>query len=466
MSNDNGNYGFGFDGNGIILPAQNPFQYGGNQGGGQVSINPDPNAIYGQGMGAFGRLGRFAKTPLGSAGVTAGLNMLAGGDPRKALMGSLMGTAQNELLKYGLKQGLGTALGGQALGALGGPLGMAAMAAAPFLMKGISGGIGRLFGRGNSGPSPQEIAMGEAKAGLNNMRGTYGTDMGTGQQMLDKYNPMMEAQISRLNDLASRGLSSDYATRAQAQAAQFAQAGANRAMAGLRGAAGLMGGGNLLGRAAQVQQGLASGAAQGAYGLAQQDLAMQPQYINALQGMIGNQINRGQNLFNQGRSGMMGIDQQMYNLNAQEKARADALAQANRDREAMALGGIANLAGTALGMEQSRGQFNDMMKLYGDGSGIKPMGDGFNPPNPIQAMPDLSGIGSSRIGNYDVPMIPDVPMRPGSGFRPNLQFDIGTIAPQMPNPSVLRRSPRPITLPGGGILDPTFGIGNAGQIRL
>lgn len=431
MSNEYGNYGFGFDENGLTLPAQNPFRYGGNQGGGQVSLNPDPNALYGRGMGAFGRLGKWAgRSPLNSMGLTAGMNILAGGDPRKALMGSVMGTAQNELLKYGLKQGLGTALGGQALGALGGPLGMAAMAAAPFLMKGISGGIGRLFGGGKKGPSAQEIAMGEAKAGLNNMRGTYGTDMGTGQQMLDKYNPMMEAQISRLNDLSSRGLSSDYATRAQAQAAQFAQAGADKAMAGLRGAAGLMGGGNLLGRAAQVQQGLASGAAQGAYGLAQQDLAMQPQYINALQGMIGNQINRGQNLFNQGRSGMMGIDQQMYNLNAQEKARADAISQNNRDREAMALGGIANLAGTALGMEQSRGQFNDMMKLYGDGSGMTRMGDGFNPPDPIIEEPDFGGYGLAPQGNYDMQA------RPGSGFRPEISGGIPDLGLQTQVPGL------------------------------
>jgi len=371
----------------------------------------------GAGNGAYGRLGKFAKSPLGSAGVTAGLNILAGGDPRQAITGSLMGTAKNELLKYGLKQGLGTALGGQALGALGGPLGMAAMAAAPFLLKGISGGIGRLFGGGKKGPSQQELAMGESKANLNNMRGTYGADMGTGQQMLDKYNPMMEAQISRLNDLSSRGLSSDYATRAQAQAAQFAQAGADKAMAGLRGAAGLMGGGNLLGRAAQVQQGLAAGSAQGAYGLAQQDLAMQPQYINALQGMIGNQIGRGQNLFNQGRSGMMGIDQQMYNLNAQEKARADSISQNNRDREAMALGGIANLAGTAMGMEQSRGQFNDMMKLYGDGSEIKAMGDGFMNQDPMMQDPYFGDL-APRGGGF----APQVQAAPRTGFRPDLGY--------------------------------------------
>lgn len=432
----------------------------------QQTSNRTGVGTYGMGNGAFGRLGKWAgRSPWNSMGLTAGMDILAGGDPRKALMSSAMGTAKNELLKYGLKQGLGTALGGQALGALGGPLGMAAMAAAPFLIKGISGGIGRLFGGGHKGPSAQELAMGEAKAGLNNMRGTYGTDMGTGQQMLDKYNPMMEAQISRLNDLSSRGLSSDYATRAQAQAAQFAQAGADKAMAGLRGAAGLMGGGNLLGRAAQVQQGLASGAAQGAYGLAQQDLAMQPQYINALQGMIGNQIGRGQSLFNQGRSGMMGIDQQMYNLNAQEKARADAISQNNRDREAMALGGIANLAGTAMGMEQSRGQFNDMMKLYGDGSGVKQMGDGLNPPMPMEypVGPPTFDV----TGNYDEYATPR------TGFRPELQGVIPapsfpSMMPgiNMPNRQPIRPMFRPTPLAGGGGIDPSFGIGNAGQIRL
>ena len=291
--------------------------------------------------------------------------------------------------------------------------------------------------------------MGEAKAGLNNMRGTYGTDMGTGQQMLDKYNPMMEAQISRLNDLSSRGLSSDYATRAQAQAAQFAQAGADKAMAGLRGAAGLMGGGNLLGRAAQVQQGLAAGSAQGAYGLAQQDLAMQPQYINALQGMIGNQIGRGQNLYNQGRSGMMGIDQQMYNLNAQEKARADSISQNNRDREAMALGGIANLAGTAMGMEQSRGQFNDMMKLYGDGSGMTAMGDGFTNQNPIMQDPNFGGVGLAPQGNYDVQAAP------GTGFRPDISGGMPDLGYQTQVPGLFTNpGPRfpgrryPTTMPG------------------
>jgi len=433
MANEYG--GYGFDENGFVLPSQNPYQYGGNQGGGQVSLNPNPGATYGRGMGAYGRLGKWAgKSPWNSMGLTAGMDMLAGGDPRKALMGSAMGTAKNELLKYGLKQGLGTALGGQALGALGGPLGMAAMAAAPFLIKGISGGIGKLFGHGHKDPSAQQLAMGDAKAGLNNMRGTYGTDMSTGQQMLDKYNPMMEAQISRLNDLSSRGLSSDYATRAQAQAAQFSQAGADKAMAGLRGAAGLMGGGNLLGRAAQVQQGLAQGAAQGAYGLAQQDLAMQPQYINALQGMIGNQVNRGQSLFNQGRSGMMGIDQQMYNLNAQEKARADAMSQNNRDREAMALGGIANLAGTAMGMEQSRGQFNDMMNLYGDGAGVKKMGDGFMNQGPIEQAPDFGGVGLNPQGNYDVQA------GAGSGFRPEISGGIPELPYQMQVPGLFRNS--------------------------
>lgn len=447
MANGYGGYNFGAGG--LETP---------NYGYNTQSINPDYDSyskyqqaagMNGAGNGAYGRLGKFAKSPLGSAGVTAGLNMLAGGDPRQAITGSLMGTAKNELLKYGLKQGLGTALGGQALGALGGPLGMAAMAAAPFLMKGISGGIGRLFGGGNKGPSPQELAMGEAKAGLNNMRGTYGTDMGTGQQMLDKYNPMMEAQISRLNDLSSRGLSSDYATRAQAQAAQFAQAGADKAMAGLRGAAGLMGGGNLLGRAAQVQQGLAAGSAQGAYGLAQQDIAMQPQYINALQGMIGNQIGRGQNLYNQGRSGMMGIDQQMYNLNAQEKARADSISQNNRDREAMALGGIANLAGTAMGMEQSRGQFNDMMKLYGDGSGMTAMGDGFMNQGPMMQDPNFGGVGLAPQGNYDMQA------DPRTGFRPDISGGMPDLGYQTQVPGLFTNpGPRfpgrryPTTMPG------------------
>ena len=427
----------------------NPGDYNNYQQTANQTANKPGAGLYGMANGAYGRLGKFAKSPLGSAGVTAGLNMLAGGDPRKAITGSLMGTAKNELLKYGLKQGLGTALGGQALGALGGPLGMAAMAAAPFLMKGISGGIGRLFGGGNKGPSQQELAMGESKANLNNMRGTYGTDMGTGQQMLDKYNPMMEAQISRLNDLSSRGLSSDYATRAQAQAAQFAQAGADKAMAGLRGAAGLMGGGNLLGRAAQVQQGLAAGSAQGAYGLAQQDLAMQPQYINALQGMIGNQIGRGQNLYNQGRSGMMGIDQQMYNLNAQEKSRADSISQNNRDREAMALGGIANLAGTAMGMEQSRGQFNDMMKLYGDGSGMTAMGDGFMNQGPMMQDPNFGGVGLAPQGNYDMQA------DPRTGFRPDISGGMPDLGYQTQVPGLFTNpGPRfpgrryPTTMPG------------------
>jgi hypothetical protein len=106
-----------------------------------------------------------------------------------------------------------------------------------------------------------------------------------------------------------------------------------------------------------------------------------------------------------------------------------------------------------------------MMKLYGDGAGIGQMGDGFTNQGPVMQNPDFGGIGLNPQGNYGV-------KAKTSGYRPQLQFNgpgfwgSGGVEPSMPNPSILRRNPRPITMPGGGILDPTYGIGNAGQIRL
>jgi hypothetical protein len=438
MANGYGGYNFGSGG----LENQ-------NWGGNSQSINPDPDSYYnyqqaagmnGAGNGFYGRLGKLAKSPLGSMGVTSGLNMLAGGDPRKALMGSIMGTGQNELLKYGLKQGLGTALGGQALGALGGPLGMAAMAASPFLMKGISGGIGRLFGGGNRGPSQQELAMGEAKGNLMGMRGTYGSDVGAGQALRDKYNPMLENQIGRMQELADRGLSSEYNTRQMAGAAANTEAARRAAESRMRATGGMLGGGQALAGYGGINQAAVGGMAQGAYNAAQNNMNQQPGYIQALAGMAGSQINRGDNYYNQGRQGMMGLDQNLYNLNAQEKARADAMSQNNRDREAMALGGIANLAGTAMGMEQSRGQFDDMMKLYGDGAGMRQMGDGFTNQGPMMQNPDFGGVGLNPQGNYDVQA------GAGSGYRPEISGGIPELPYEMQVPGLFRNSgPR---LPG------------------
>jgi hypothetical protein len=152
-----------------------------------------------------------------------------------------------------------------------------------------------------------------------------------------------------------------------AGAAANTESARRAAEARMRATGGMLGGGQALAGYGGINQAAVGGMAQGAYNAAQTNMNSQPGYINQLSGMIGGQINRGQGLFNQGRQGMMGLDQNLYNLNAQEKARADANAQANRAREAQMIGGVANLAGTAAGMEQSRKQNRDYMNmLYGD----------------------------------------------------------------------------------------------------
>jgi len=337
-------------------------------GGMQLAQDPEDfqEGVQGQGGGMMGGGNNFMKSPYGQMLASAGMGMLSGRGIGQSLLGAGMGTAQNELLKYGLKQGLGTALGGQALGALGGPWGMAAMAAMPMISKGLSS-LGRTLGIGGrkSGPSAQEMAMGEAKGNLAGMRGTYGADMGAGQALRDKYNPMLENQIGRMQELADRGLSTEYNTRQMAGAAAQTENARRAAEARMKATSGMIGGGQAVAGFGGINQAAVGGMAQGAYNAAQNNMNSQPGYIQALAGMAGSQINRGDNYYNQGRSGMMGLDQNLYNLNAQEKARADALSQQNRDREANMIGGIMNMAGTAMGMEQSRRSNNDYLTALG-----------------------------------------------------------------------------------------------------
>lgn len=344
----------------------------GYQFGKPVGNNQVANGFQGRSagpMGQFAGVQRALGSPAGRMGTQALMGMMNGQNPGQAAMGAGMDFAQNKAMQYGAKQLLGGALGGQAAGILGGPYGMLAMSALPFLGKGMSS-LGKSLGIGKkSGPSAQDLAMGEAKGNLMNMRGSYGTDMGTGQAMLEKYNPMLESQIGRMQELADRGLSTEYNTRQMAGAAANTESARRAAEARMRATGGMLGGGQALAGYGGINQAAVGGMAQGAYNAAQTNMNSQPGYINQLSGMIGGQINRGQGLFNQGRQGMMGLDQNLYNLNAQEKARADANAQANRAREAQMIGGVANLAGTAAGMEQSRKQNRDYMNmLYGNNS--------------------------------------------------------------------------------------------------
>lgn len=369
--------------------------------------------------GRFAGVQRALGSPAGRIGTQALMGMLNGQNPGQAALGAGLDYGKNELMKYGAKQLLGGAVGGQAAGFLGGPYGMLAMAALPYLGKGISS-LGKSLGIGRrSGPSAQDLAMGEAKGNMMNMRGSYGTDMATGQSMLDKYNPMLEAQIGRMQELADRGLSTEYNTRQLAGAAASTEAARRAAEARMKAAGGMFGGGQALAGYGGINQAAVGGMAQGAYNAAQTNMNSQPGYINQLSGMIGGQINRGQNLFNVGRQGMMGIDQNLYNLNAQEKARADALSQANRAREAQMISGVANLAGTAAGMEQSRKQNRDYMNmLYGndkpssDSTGttnfqysngyIGENGQAFDANrNPVQRI-NAQGLPVDQWGNVDV----------------------------------------------------------------
>lgn len=330
------------------------------------------NGMTGSGMGMMGGGGQFnnfnraMSTPLGRMGTNAIMGMMNGQNFGQAATGAAMDFGKSALMKYGTKQLLGGALGGQAAGFLGGPWGMAAMAAAPMISKGLSS-LGRSLGIGGRkhGPSAQEVAMGEAKGNLAGMRGTYGADMAAGQALRDKYNPMLENQIGRMQELADRGLSTEYNTRQMAGAAANTEAARRAAEARMKATSGMMGGGQALSGFGGINQAAIGAQAQGGYQAAMNNMNSQPGYIQALAGMAGSQIGRGDNYYNQGRSGMMGLDQSLYNLNAQEKARADALSQANRDREANMIGGVMNMAGTAMGMEQARRSNNDYLTALG-----------------------------------------------------------------------------------------------------
>jgi hypothetical protein len=413
----------------IFNPYGNPIQP--RIGGMQLAQDPEDfqEGVQGQGGGQMGGMGNFMKTPWGSMLGSAGMGLASGRSIGESFMNAGMGTAKNELLKYGLTHGLGTALGGKALGALGGPWGMAAMAAMPMISKGLSS-LGRTLGigGGHRGPSAQEMAMGEAKGNLAGMRGTYGADMGAGQALRDKYNPMIENQIGRMQELADRGLSTEYNTRQMAGAAANTENARRAAEARMKATSGMIGGGQAVSGFGGINQAAVGGMAQGAYNAAQTNMNSQPGYIQTLANMAGSQVGRGDNYYNMGRSGMMGLDQSLYSLNAQEKARADALSQANRDREANMIGGVMNMAGTAMGMEQSRRANNEFLTALG----LRPNANsGINSGNvnssPVRQTP------TNPDGSYSV-----MPDTEGS-FSPeyyqapdNRQF--GTRSPEEENP--------------------------------
>jgi len=393
------------------------------------TYNFDPrqmgNGVQGSGMGMMGGGGQFNNfnkamgTPLGRMGTNAIMGILGGQNPGQAALGAGMDFGKSQLTKYATKQLLGGALGGQAAGFLGGPWGMAAMAAMPFLSKGFSS-LGKSLGIGKrSGPSAQELAMGEAKGNLMGMRGSFGTDMATGKSMLDKYNPMLEAQIGRMQELADRGLSSEYNTRQMAGAAANTENARRAAEARMRATGGMVGGGQALSGYGGINQAAVGGMAQGAYNAAQNNMNSQPGYINQLSGMIGGQINRGQGLFNSGRQSMMGLDQNLYNLNAQEKARADAMSQQNRDREASMIGGVMNLAGTAAGMEQSRRQNRDYLNaLFPSGASADASVD-----------PRSAGIADEILRDEAYqgfnPQAPQMSFDPRFGYEPMMPSNVG-----------------------------------------
>lgn len=313
-------------------------------------------------------------------GFLGGLKQYGMGALPNMLFGS-QGGPMASLGKYALRQGLGGA-GMKALGMAIPGLGQAELIGSllPAALGGLSS-LGKSLGIGKrSGPSPQELEMGRYKGNLEGMRGSFGNDMSTGRSMLDKYNPMLENQIGRLQELADRGLSTEYNTRQMAGAASQTEAARRAAEARMKATSGMIGGGQAVSGFGGINQAAVGGMAQGAYNAAINDMNQQPGYINQLSGTIGNQINRGQGLFNAGRQGTMNLDQNMYNLNAQEKARADQLSQANRDREAAAIGGIAQLGATYLGDQANEHQMDRLMRLYGFGDDIPPMPyNGMNP---------------------------------------------------------------------------------------
>jgi len=403
------------------------------------------------------------------------------------LMGQLGNFARQAAPQYLMNQAFGKSLGsGGALGqyalrqALGGAgmkaLGMAipgvnalqlGMAALPFLSKGLSSLGKNLFGGGNRGPSQEQLAMGESKANIANMRGAYGADIGAGQSMLERYNPQMDETISRLRDMSNRGLSSNYGTYQMAGAAAGTEAARRAAESRMRATGGMIGGGQALSGFGGINQAAVSGAAQGAYDVAGRNMAMQPQLIGQLQGAIGSQINRGDRLINTGRQGMFSVDQNLYNMNSAEQRQNQAVSQANRDREAMALGGVANLAGTALGMEQSRRDMNKYMDLYGNQEDeIGAMGDGFNPPMPINQILPPFDIGARGYGVTGA----DPGLAPIRTTPIGIMGDNFSQLPGVSTPQFNRRRPSLGQVPfAGGFIPPidaNRGIGSAGQIRL
>jgi hypothetical protein len=421
----------------------------------QQAVGQPQQAVRGSANGLMGQLGNFARqqAPQYLMNQAFGKNLGSGG----------------ALAQYALRQGLGGA-GMKALGmAIPGvnavQLGMAAL---PFLSKGLSSLGKNLFGGGNKGPSAEQLAMGESKANIGNMRGAYGADIGTGQSMLDRYNPMMDETIGRLRDLSNRGLSSSYGTTQMAGAAAGTEAARRAAESRMRATGGMIGGGQALSGFGGINQAAVSGSAQGAYDVAGRNMAMQPQLIGQLQGVIGNQINRGDRYVNTGRQGMFNVDQNLYNMNAGEQRQNQAVSQANRDREAMALGGVANLAGTAMGMEQSRRDMNRFMDMYGDQNDDPTAA--FDPSGgmPIQQAPFFGGG-----GNTVNPGVTEGFVQGGSGFRPEISgalpypFDQIQV-PSMPrNPMArLPNSRYQTPVPFGSSLDMNRGIGSAGQIRL
>lgn len=395
------------------------------------------------------------------AGLMGGLRDFGIGTLTNQLFGS-RGGPMATLGQYGLRQALGGA-GMKALGMAIPGVGQAQMIGAllPAALGGLSS-LGRSLGIGRkTGPSPEELAMGESKANLANMRGSFGADMATGQSMLDRYNPMLEAQISRMQDLANRGLSTDYNTRQMAGAAATTEAARRAAESRMRATGSMMGGGQALAGYGGINQAAVGGMAQGAYNAAINDMNQQPGYINQLSGMIGSQINRGQGLFNAGRAGTMGLDQQMYSLNAQEKARADALSQANRDREAAAIGGIAQMGMSYLGDQANERQMDRLMKMYGMGDEAQAMPyNGMNVRDlvagraagnlsgmaPQAQMPGQIGVGNRQFGYSDgseaAPEYPYWAGRPGGvngqllGRRlPRTNMNLAGMDPEFPNNS-------------------------------
>ena len=448
-TNGPGSYGTGSYGGGsggYFNSKPNQFRLNG------VGQNPDPtqaqNGMQGQAAGLMGGLRDF------------GMGALPG-----MLFGSKAGPMAT-LGQYGLKQAFGGA-GLKALG-MGIPgIGQAQMVGAllPAALGGLSS-LGRSLGIGRkSGPSPEELAMGEAKGNMMNMRGSYGADMGMGRSMLDKYNPMLEDQIGRLQDLSNRGLSTEFNTRQMAGAASQTEAARRAAEARMKATSGMIGGGQALSGFGGINQAAVGGMAQGSYNAAMNNMNQQPGYINQLSGMIGNQINRGQGLFDQGRQNMFQLDQNMYSLNAQEKARADALSQSNRDREAAALGGIGQLGMSYLGDQANEAQMDRLMKMYGMGDEAQAMPyNGMNVRDlvaqraggtpggmaPQTQMPGMVGVGDRQFGYSDGSGMGDVSAPPRLGNRGpilgNAQLASG--------PSGAYQSPFD--------QDPTYGFGNMG----